>query len=90
MTLLRFLFFGVMLAALIVAAVPLLVLINLAEGGDGFGLCPGGLGQCEFGYTMPIELSAALVLILFVFVALIRVGTRLWRRIRDDRVTASR
>ncbi|MDH3307638.1 MAG: hypothetical protein OEO77_09005 [Acidimicrobiia bacterium] len=81
---LRFLFFGVMLAALLVAAIPLLVLINLAEGGDGFGLCPGGLGRCDFGYTLPLELSASLVVILFVLVALIRVGTRLWRRMRDE------
>lgn len=83
MLMLRLLFFAVVFAAVVVAAVPTFILVNLSNGGDGFGLCAAGLGRCEFSYVQPVELATALVLVLIVLVALIRVGVHLSRRLRE-------
>lgn len=83
MLVLRLLFFGVVFAAVVVAAIPTFILVNLSNGGDGMGICGGGLGNCEFTYVQPVELATALMLVLVVLVALVRVGVHLSRRIRS-------
>jgi hypothetical protein len=43
---------GVLLIAVVlVSVVPLLVLLDLAQGGDGYGMCPDGLQACDIPYT---------------------------------------
>jgi hypothetical protein len=84
MLLLRLLFFGVVFAAVVVAAVPTFILVNLSNGGNGFGICEGGLGNCDFSFVASVELSTALMLVLIVLVALVRVGVHLSRRMRSE------
>ncbi len=71
------------LAAAGLAAVPLLLLLNLASGGDGFGLCPGGLIRCRNPYRAAPELSTVLTVTLFVVLAGLRGTTVLRRRLKD-------
>ena len=79
---LRALILILVLAALVIAAVPVLVLINLLGGGTGFGLCAGGLKACPQRFTSGPTLAAYLTLSLLAVVALIRVVTHLLRRVR--------
>ncbi len=81
----RLLFFAVSFLALVVASVPLIVLINLASGETGYGLCPGGLGGCDMSYLRAVELSVVLMLIIFAFIALIRIAAVIRRRIDSAR-----
>ncbi len=69
-----------LLGAFAVAVIPLLVLLDLASGGTGYGLCPAGIRECAFGYLRPVELIAWLALSLFGFVAAIRVIVKLSSR----------
>jgi cytochrome c biogenesis protein CcdA len=72
---------GVLLIAVVlVAVVPLLVLLDLAEGGSGYGLCPDGLQACEVPYTAWLELAAGLVLVIFGLIALLRLTMKVVRR----------
>lgn len=84
MLLLRLLFFGVVFAAVVVAAIPTFILVNLSNGGNGFGICDGGLGNCDFSFVASVELSTALMLVLIVLVALVRIGVHLSRRMRSE------
>lgn len=79
---LRALILILVLAALVIAAIPVLVLLNLLGGGTGFGLCAGGLSACPQGFTSGPALAAYLTLSLLAVVALIRVVTHLLRRVR--------
>lgn len=78
---LRLLILVLVVAALLVAALPVLVLLNLLGGGTGFGICAGGLQACPERFTAGPALAAYLVVILMTVVALIRVATRLYRRL---------
>lgn len=78
----RILLYG---TAVLLAAVPLLVLIDLASGGTGYGLCPTGLGSCRNPYSAAPELSAILTLALIVVLAGVRVTTRAERRLDTKR-----
>ena len=71
-------------AAVAVAAVPILVMVDLLGGGSGYGLCPGGLDLCEKPYSTAAEMAVALTVALFVLVLLIRLLMRLARRLQDD------
>ncbi len=82
MTVLRVLRVALVVAAVALAAVPLFVLLDLAQGGTGFGLCPGGIARCRNPYTAAPELSTGLTVGLFVILAALRVVNRLWRRLR--------
>lgn len=70
------------LAATAVAAIPLLVLLDLASGDDGYGLCPRGLEGCQIAYTAAPELATILVLLLFGLLALLRVTLRMARKVQ--------
>jgi hypothetical protein len=70
--------------AVAIATVPLLVLIDLLGGGTGFGLCPGGIQDCEKPYSTGAELVIILAVGLFAVVAGIRILARLARRLQED------
>ena len=72
---------GILLAAAIsVGSLPLLILLDLARGGTGFGLCPSGLTSCHNPYSAAPELSFALTIALFALVLALRVTMRTLRR----------
>ena len=74
----RILLYG---TAVLLAMVPLLVLLDLAGGGSGFGLCPTGVDSCRNPYTAAPELSAILTVALIVVLAGVRVTTRAEHRL---------
>lgn len=67
-----------------IALVPILVLIDLLEGGTGWGLCSAGLEACDKPLTTVGELAVLLTLGLFSCVVGIRVLMRLARALRSD------
>ena len=74
--------------AIALAAVPLIVLLDLAGGQDGYGLCPRGLDGCRTAYTAAPELAVILVLLLFSVLALLRVAMAAARRMeRRERIS---
>ncbi len=78
---------GIAVLALIaigIALVPILVLIDLLDGGSGWGLCPDGLQACSNPYTTAAEIAVYLILGLFATVIGIRLLVRLARRMRSD------
>lgn len=76
--------FALVVAAVAIGIVPILVLIDLLDGGTGFGLCPGGLQLCDKPYSTGAELIVVLSLALFAVLAGIRILMRLARRLQDD------
>lgn len=71
-------------AAVGIAVVPILVMLDLLDGGTGWGLCPGGLEACDLPYTTPFEFAVILILALFAVVLAIRLLMRLARRLQAD------
>ena len=69
-----------LIAVVAVSVVPLLVLLDLARGGGGYGMCPSGLQACDIPYTAWLELAAGLVLVIFGLIALLRLTMRVVRR----------
>jgi len=70
--------------AVVIAAVPILVLVNLLDGGTGYGLCPSGLEACENPYSTAAELAVLLTLALAASVLGIRLLMRLARRLQNE------
>jgi hypothetical protein len=75
------------LLAVLLAAFPLFVLLDLADGGTGFGLCPDGVRTCRNPYTAAPELTIMLTLGLFAVLGGLRVATHLEKRGRTRRPT---
>jgi hypothetical protein len=76
---------GVLLAAIVaVTALPMLVILDLVGGGDGWGLCTDGLASCRTSYFSGLELAAFLVILLFLLLALLRLALH-GQRIIDRR-----
>ncbi len=71
-------------AAIAIAVVPILVMVDLLGGGTGWGLCPGGLESCDNPYTTPFELLLILVVALFLVTLAIRMVMRLARRLQAE------
>jgi len=71
--------------AIAIAAVPLAVLFDLARGGTGLGLCPGGVARCHNPYSAAPELSVALTVALFVVVAGLRLLVKTARQAERNR-----
>ena len=69
---------------LAVAAIPMLVLLDLVGGGNGWGLCPDGITSCRNPYTAASELALGLTLVLFLALAGIRVLMRVARRLQAE------
>ena len=76
--------FLLVVLAVAIGVVPILVLIDLLDGGTGHGLCPGGLEFCDKPYSTGAELVIVLSIALFLTVWGIRMLMRLARRIQDD------
>lgn len=72
------------LAAIGIAVVPILVMVDLLGGGTGWGLCPAGLESCDNPYTTPFELLIMLAVSLFVVTLAIRVVMKLARRLQAE------
>lgn len=72
-------------AAVALAAVPLFVLFDLARGGTGYGLCPGGVSSCRNPYTAAPELSSLLTLGLIVVLGGLRIVNRTLIRLSRPR-----
>lgn len=79
---------GVIIAAVVaVALVPLMVLLDLASGGDGFGLCDGGIGACRTSYFDGPELLGVLGVVIFLLLLALRAALHvrsLLERRRDE------
>jgi len=67
-----------------IAAIPLLVVLDLSNDGTGWGVCPDGMASCSTSYFAGFELIGVLALTLFVGLALIAACARLirWRQRR--------
>jgi hypothetical protein len=76
--------FALSALAIALAAVPILVLIDLLDGGTGYGLCPSGLGLCDKPYSTGAEMAMLLVLSLFAVVLTMRLLMKLAGRLRSD------
>ena len=66
-------------AAVAVALIPLMVLLDLRRGGTGWGLCSDGLSGCRSSYFDGFELMAWLFLALFVLLGMIALCVRILR-----------
>ena len=60
------------LAILVVSAIPLLILLDLAGDGSGWGMCEEGLGTCRVGPFSGPRLAAVLLVVLFLMAGLLR------------------
>lgn len=72
------------LVALLLAAVPPALLVDLLTGGTGYGLCPEGLAGCDTAYLA----GPALALRVLGGLVLITLGVRLLSRIISHVETA--
>lgn len=79
MVLLRTLILALIGAAIAVALIPLMVLLDLRRGGTGWGLCPDGLGECRTSYFDGFELLGWLFVAMFVLLTMIAACVRLLR-----------
>jgi hypothetical protein len=76
---------GVLIATIVaVTVLPMLVLLDLVGGGDGWGLCPDGLSSCRTSYFSGLELAAGLMILLFLLLFLLRLALH-GQRIVDRR-----
>ncbi len=66
-----------------IAMVPILVLIDLLDGGTGWGLCPAGIEACANPYTTAAEFAVVLTLGFLASVMGIRLLMRLARRVQS-------
>ena len=82
--LVRLAVFILVVLAIAIGIVPILILIDLLDGGTGWGLCPGGIEACDKPYSTGAELIILLSLGLFLTVLGIRLLMRLARRLRND------
>ena len=76
---LRILIAGLVVTAIGVAAVPLLVVLDIREGGDGWGLCADGIEGCRTSYFAGYEFVGVILLLLFGILALIAAAIRILR-----------
>lgn len=75
-TAVRILVVIIIVAVVAVALLPLAVLLDLAGGGDGFGICAGGIGACRTSYFDGPELLGILGLVLLMLLAALRAALR--------------
>ncbi len=84
---LRVLIGALVVAAIGVALVPLLVVLDIREGGTGWGLCAEGFEGCHTTYFAGFEFVAVITVVLFAILTLIAACVRLlrWLNKRDAR-----
>ena len=68
----RFTVIMVFLTVLLLAAVPLIILLDLANGGSGWGICPEGLSGCRASFLSGPRLALILSLAAIGLLALVR------------------
>jgi hypothetical protein len=66
-------------AAIAVALIPLMVLLDLRRGGTGWGLCGDGLSGCRNSYFAGFEMIGWLFGALFIILGLIAMLVRILR-----------
>jgi hypothetical protein len=66
-------------AAIAVALIPLMVLLDLHRGGTGWGLCGDGLTDCRNSYFAGFELIGWICGALFIILGLIALCVRILR-----------
>jgi hypothetical protein len=71
-------------AAIGISVVPILVMLDLLDGGTGWGLCPSGLEACDTPYTTPLEFLVVLAVGLFLVILAIRLVMKLARRLQAE------
>ncbi len=59
-------------AILAVAAVPMIILLDLTGGGTGWGLCEGGLDSCRVANFRGPRFALTLMIVLVALAALLR------------------
>jgi hypothetical protein len=79
MTVLRAVIVTLIGAAIAVALIPLMVLLDLRRGGSGWGLCADGLGTCRNSYFAGFELIGWLFGALFIILGMIAMCVRILR-----------
>lgn len=66
-------FVGIMVIAILaVAGIPMLILVDLTGGGDGWGLCPDGLSACRANLFSGPRLAVVLVIAVIGLMAVLR------------------
>jgi hypothetical protein len=70
-------------AAIAVALIPLMVLLDLRRGGTGWGLCADGLGECRNSYFAGFELIGWLFLAMFILLGMIALCVRILRHLES-------
>ena len=68
----RFVVIMTFLAVLLLAAVPLIILLDLANNGSGWGICPDGLSGCRASFFSGPRLALMLSLAVIGLLALVR------------------
>jgi hypothetical protein len=81
-TAIRILVLLLALIALGILLVPVLVLVDLVSGGTGYGLCAGGIENCQLPYSAGAEMLILLSIALFAVLMVIRGLMRLARRLQ--------
>ena len=85
---------GALIATIVaITLLPMLVLLDLVGGGDGWGLCPDGLTSCRTSYFSGPELAAGLMILLFFLLFLLRLalhGQRMVDRRKERETYRSR
>ncbi len=70
-------------AAIGVALIPLMVLLDLRRGGTGWGLCADGLGECRNSYFAGFELIGWVFAALFIILGMIAMSVRILRHLEQ-------
>ncbi len=71
MFLLRVVVFLILVSLVVILAYPLLIIFNLANGGDGFGLC-SDLITCDIPFIEGPRILVILIITFFFLVAVLR------------------
>ena len=72
MFLLRLVVFFILVSLVVILAYPLLIIFNLSNGGDGFGLC-NDLVTCEIPFIEGPRILIILIITFFFLVAVLRI-----------------
>ena len=72
MFLLRLVVFLILVSLVVILAYPLLIIFNLSNGGDGFGLC-NDLIACEIPFIEGPRILTILIITFFFLVAVLRI-----------------
>jgi hypothetical protein len=87
----RVLVIAIVTAIVAVAMLPLVVLLDLVGGGDGYGLCRGGIVACRTSYFDGPELVGVVGVVLFLLVVALRAALSAQRAAeRRDELAAGR